>query len=590
MIPEATLHQIQERVDIVEVVSSYVTLRRSGKNFKANCPFHQERTPSFMVNPDKQIFHCFGCAVGGNVFSFLMKIEKKDFLEVVEELAERVGVELPKGREASPAVEERANQFMKAHRLAADLYEKILAGRREAESARRYLQKRGLKPEAIAEFHIGYAPESWDTLVLALKDQVPSAVLEKSGLAIAKREGGGFYDRFRNRIMFPILDTKGRCVAFGGRVMDDSTPKYLNSPETEIYSKGRNLYGLFQARQAVREADAAIVVEGYLDLIACHQAGFRNVVASLGTALTSEQVRLIRRLTNNVFILYDGDKAGEAATLRGLELFLEEGMDVKIVRLAEGHDPDSFLKAYGDEKFRQALGAAKTLFEYKLALLKKANDPKTVEGRVRIANELVTLLAKVPNEILRAAWIQELAREIGLSEQALAAQMKKNAPTPRPARLAPELKVTQVEGSAPATERLALGILMLKPDWIARTRERLGVNDFESETARKVARAVFDGETGPGSISRLLSLFQEDAEAVQLIASAGALAESAADPERVLADCVARLQKRRLHGEREKLLAGLLSAEREGDSKRINEFMSHMNELNKKEKEIHEKK
>ncbi|MBI2095309.1 MAG: DNA primase [Candidatus Omnitrophica bacterium] len=402
MIPDAVLSQIQERLDIVEVVSDFVPLRRAGRNFKANCPFHEERTPSFVVNPDKQIFHCFGCGVGGNVFSFLMKFEKKDFREVVEALAEKTGVEIPKDRTENPAAQKRTAQALEANRLALEFYHECLLTKAEAQTARRYLESRGIRRETIEHFKIGYAPESWDALYRALKDRASEETLEKNGLVLPKK-GGGFYDRFRGRVIFPILDAKGICVAFGGRVLDQSLPKYLNSPESEIYSKGRNLYGLFQARKSVRENDGAVVVEGYMDLIACHQAGVTGVVASLGTALTEEQARLIRRHTSNVTILYDADKAGEMATLRGLEIFLEQALEVKVVRLPEGHDPDSYLQERGGEALKAELAGAKSLFEFRLSLAKAKHDAGALEGRVKIANEMALLLGKVRGRAEAAA-------------------------------------------------------------------------------------------------------------------------------------------------------------------------------------------
>ena len=312
MIPDALLNQIQDRTDIVEIISAYVPLKRAGQNFKAPCPFHHDKTPSFIVSPGKQIFHCFGCGAGGNVFGFLMKYEKNDFREVVQALADRAGIEIPKDRR-SGLEEERFAEYAKANQWALDFYRNFLLKESQAEKARAYLKKRGLLDVTTAAFGLGFAPADWDRFYEALRGRVADPILEKLGLIIPKK-GGGYYDRFRDRLIFPILDTRGTCVAFGGRVLDDSLPKYLNSPESDFYSKGRNLYGLYQAKKPIRDRDAVVIVEGYMDLIACHQAGVQHVAASLGTALTSEQVRLIKRNTKNVFILYDADKAGEMAT------------------------------------------------------------------------------------------------------------------------------------------------------------------------------------------------------------------------------------------------------------------------------------
>ncbi len=586
MIPEATLNQIQERTDIVELVGAALVLRRAGRNFKACCPFHQEKTPSFIVNPDKQIFHCFGCGAGGDVFGFVMKFEKKDFREAVETLAERCGVEVPDDRRANPAVVERTALLVKAHDLAADFYHRSLKEKKEAERARAYLEKRGLSPETIVEFKIGYAPDSWDALGSALEAQVPTALLEKSGLVIAKKEGG-HYDRFRQRIMFPILDMKGFCVAFGGRVMDDSMPKYLNSPETEIYSKGRHLYGLFQARKTVRESDSVIVVEGYMDLIACHQAGVRNVVASLGTALTPDQVRLIKRHTKNAIMLYDADKAGELATLRGLELFLEEGMEVRILRLPKGHDPDSYIREEGAERFQEALAGSKSLFEYKLALLKDKFDARGMEGKVNIANEMVVLFSKVQNEILRSEWLKQLAQELSISEQALSAELLKTRQSPK--GFTPAVKAQPKMDLRPL-EKLLIGLLLDEPAFVVTAREELKANDFASPAAQRIANRIFDGRQDAPSAAKWLSLFRDDEEAVQLISLACSEMDGTSDKRRMFDDCLAQMKRLRIRAAREVLMAEIREAERSGDKNRIHKFMSDINELNKREKLINEKK
>ena len=601
MIPDAILHQIQDRLDIVEVISGYLTLRRAGKNFKANCPFHGEKTPSFMVSPDKQIFHCFGCGEGGNVFGFVMKIEKKDFREAAESLAERAGVEIPKDTGIDPKVEERTRQFYLLHTKAAEFYHQFLLSRKEAHAARAYLENRGLSRDTIIQFKLGFAPETWDAFYSSVKGETADAILEKSGLVVAKKEGG-FYDRFRNRIIFPITDSKGACIAFGGRVMDDSVPKYLNSPETEIYSKGRNLYGLFQARKAIREIDAVVVVEGYMDLISCFQGGVENVVASCGTALTTEQARLLKRHTKNVYIVYDADKAGESATLRGLEIFIEEGMEVKIVRLPEGEDPDSFVKKQGGEGFRRTLEAAKNLFDYKLDLLKTKHDASTIEGKVKIANDLVSLFSRVQNEILRSAWTKALAKELSLSEESLVAEMKKSAQRPggktqaRPVETASgpvRLTARRVPQQAVSTaERMVLGLSLENAGFARRASEELVEEDFENPSARKIAVKIFQTTREGESMTagRLAVFFQEEPAVMTLISQVAADTEIVADKERVLSDCLVQLKRQRIRTERTELLSRMAAAEQAGDQGRVSEFMGHLHELNKREKQIHEKK
>ncbi len=586
MIPDTVLQQIQDRLDIVEIISASVPLKRSGRSFKAPCPFHPEKTPSFYVTPDKQIFHCFGCGVGGNVFSFIMKLEKRDFLEVVKELAERVGVELP--NDFAPKDREREERLAVASRVnsqAMNFYHDFLLKSPEAQKARVYLRGRGLNEETLDRFKIGLSPDSWDALLQQLRGQAAEKTLERIGLVLERKEKNGYYDRFRNRIIFPILDMKGICVAFGGRVMDDSLPKYMNSPESEFYSKGQHLYGLFWAKPAIREKDALIVVEGYMDFAMLFQAGIQNVVASLGTALTRDQVRLIKRHTHNVTMLYDADKAGETATMRGLELFLEEGLEVKIVRLPQGHDPDSFVHKEGTERFHEELSQAKNLFDYKLTLLRAQENAQTVEGRVKIANEMVILLAKVQNEILRAAWIRELSQGLGLPEEALTSQMKKPQGAAAHARLlkpeslfaAPKLG----EDADKRAEMLLIGLMMESTQYAKAVSAVIQPEDFHGADERKAAGIIFEHLEETTSASRIINRHPEDADLVKLVSTASAEMDAIADKMRTLEDCLAWMKRVRLKAEQEGLKHEIADAQRIGDKNRLKNLLEHFTELNK---------
>ncbi len=590
MIPEATLHQIQDRVDIVEIIGAALPLLRAGRNFKANCPFHGEKTPSFYVNPDKQIFHCFGCSAGGNVFTFLMKFEKRDFREVVESLAERVGIEIPKDRTIAPEVQERTARIELANRLAADFYHRFLTSNPEGAKAKLYLQTRGLSDQTIEDFKLGYAPDAWSALLDHLKTQFNESFLDKAGLVMAGKEGR-YYDRFRKRIIFPILDIKGNSVAFGARVLDDSLPKYLNSPETEIYTKGRHLYGLYQARAAIRDEDAVAVVEGYMDVIGCYQAGVKNVVASLGTALTIDQVRMIKRHTRNVYMLYDADAAGEMATLRGLELFLEEGLEVKIVRLPDGYDPDEYILENGVAAFRETIKSAKTLFEYKLDLLKKKHDAKSMDGKVKIANELVSLFSRVKNEMLVSVWIKELARELALSEASVIAEIRKTKVSEEK-RQAPEAKVSRIaqEPMRPA-EKMLLGLFLESSEYWARAKQWLSIEDFDDGTVKKILtqldQVIVSGEEV--SASHLVNLFKEDADCVRVIAWASAEADRIPEKEKAFEDCIIWMKHSRIKTRREWLRTQIDDAHKSGDRDKIQRLMQDFNELNKGMRKPNEK-
>ncbi len=349
-IPENILEDILNRIDITELIASYIPLKRAGRNFKAVCPFHHEKTPSFMVSADKQIYHCFGCGAGGNAFSFLMQYERLEFPEAVEVLAKKAGVVLPKNKEDSRGAS-LATQLYSINELAGEFYASTLNASCGA-VVKDYLLSRGIKPETIKTFKLGYAQDKWDSLINYLRGKgINLSLLEKAGLILAK-DSGGYYDRFRHRVIFPIFDIKSRILGFGARILpvqeksgnDNSLAKYVNSPETPVYIKGRKLYGLNLAKDAIRDLDCVAVVEGYLDFIIPYQAGVHNIVASLGTALTVEQARLIKRYTNNVVMVYDADCAGELATLRSLDIFIDEDMQVKVVSLPNGLDPETVLR------------------------------------------------------------------------------------------------------------------------------------------------------------------------------------------------------------------------------------------------------
>lgn len=585
MIPETVLNQIQDRTDIVEVISAYVPLKRAGQNFKAPCPFHHEKTPSFVVSPGKQIFHCFGCGAGGNVFGFLMKYQKQDFREVVQALADRAGIEIPKDRRPD-ANEEKFDEYARVNKLALDFYRHFLLKDREAEKTRGYLKKRAILDATQAMFELGFAPDDWSRFYDFARGKASDPVLEKLGLIVAKKDGG-YYDRFRNRLIFPILDQRGVCVAFGGRVLDDSLPKYLNSPESDFYSKGRNLYGLYQAKKAIRENDRLIIVEGYMDLIACHQAGVQHVAASLGTALTPDQVRLIKRNTKNVFILYDADKAGEMATLRGLELCLEEDLEIKIVRLPQGHDPDSFIKEFGAEKFKEALEGAKSLFDYKLGILRSQFDARSVEGKVKIANEMVSLFSKVRNEILRSAWTKELARQLALSEEALVTEMQKSASKQKPLRVESGLAVSS---SVSMIEKMLLGLMLENENFLSKAKEEIGIEDFQHPKTREIVKRVFESEARELEPAKLVNFYEADPESTHIISLACAEAETLTDKPRAFSDCVAQMKLSRIRGEREELKSHIAAAQRDGDKNRLTKLLYDFNQLNKGMKQLHEKK
>ena len=426
-IPPATLQQIRDSVDIVDVVSRYVTLSKTGQNFRGLCPFHQEKTPSFTVTPARQMFYCFGCGVGGDVFTFLMRKEGLEFPETVRDLAERAGIPLPRNASGgfSPSQTGQRKRLEGLHALADTWFQQNLHDPSKGRSALAYLAGRGLESKTLKEFGMGYAPPSWDGLTNHLTRQgaTPSD-LEASGLVALKDAQGPsksarFYDRFRGRVMLPIHDLRANVIAFGGRVFEEGTPKYLNSPDTALFQKGRVLYGLHKARETNPHLDSLMLVEGYFDVLAMHQAGIRQVAAPLGTALTPEHAVLLRRFVNTVVLIFDGDAAGTGAVLRALDVFRESGVTVKVVVMPPGHDPDSYVRAHGAERFLALQERALTLLEFAVAQRLEGATHATIEERTRRVDDILGILAKVSNPIEKNEQVQRVAERLGVRPQLL---------------------------------------------------------------------------------------------------------------------------------------------------------------------------
>lgn len=424
-IPDEVLDAIRARVSIVDVVGAHVALKRAGKNWKGLCPFHGEKTPSFIVNEERGTYHCFGCGVGGNAFRFLMEAEGRSFREAAELLAARAGVALRLGPE--PEEDRRARQerdvLLELLELSARYYRHQLAEGRAGEAARAYLARRGIGAEAAEAFRLGCAPSGWDNLAryLAKKGHAP-ALASRAGL-LSERASGGYYDRLRDRLVFPIADASGRVVSFGGRVMGEGEPKYLNGPESPVFHKSEVLYGLPQAAEALRREKRALLVEGYVDVVSLHAAGFRNALATLGTSLTREHVQALRRRVDEVVLVYDGDEAGRKAAFRSLELFLAGGLASRVVLLPGDHDPDSYVRSGGDLGAR--IAEARPLFDAFLAEQAARHDLGTVEGRLAAAEEMLPALAALSDPLARDAYAREAAEALGLSEEALRARLAK---------------------------------------------------------------------------------------------------------------------------------------------------------------------
>jgi DNA primase len=420
--------RVKQQADVVRVIGEYVRLKKSGQNFTGLCPFHQEKTPSFAVHPVKQIYHCFGCGAGGDVFKFVMELEKCTFPEAIRTVAEKCGIAIPKPRERSPE-ERRENQqrsaLVEMHREGAAFFTRQLQESPEGKVAYAYLEDRGLDREAMMKFGLGFAPSSGDALLRFLKQKYPEELFEVSGL-LSRDPSGRFFDRFRRRIIFPIANEAGKVIAFGGRAMGDDMPKYLNSPETPIYSKSNVLYHLDRAKEALRQNDIGVLVEGYMDAIAVARAGIANVIASCGTSLAEPQIKLLGRFTRRVVVNYDPDTAGHAATERSLILLLEKEFDVRVLALPGGADPDKFLKQQGAEAYKKLLTQAPPYLDYLIGRA-RLMDRTTANGRVAALNFLMPYIQRLPNGLLRSEWATRIASELHVDEPVLREALRRAA-------------------------------------------------------------------------------------------------------------------------------------------------------------------
>jgi DNA primase len=416
MIPDDKVREVAERLSIVEVVSDYVQLRRAGANYTGLCPFHAEKTPSFNVNPAREIFHCFGCGTGGNAFSFIMKIEGLSFPEAVKLMARKTGVEIEE-RQLSPTEKQAQSDrqtFQQINELTALFYRSVLEQRPEAAVAREYLNNRSATGEVAEAYRLGFAPDRSDALVQHLKSN--NVDLESAQkLGVVRKSERGWYDQFRNRLMFPIRDSKGNVIAFAGRVLDTSLPKYINSPESPLYHKSAVLFGLDMALPSIRTENAVIIVEGYFDHLALFKTGIRNVVATCGTALTATHAGMLKRHAEKVYTLFDSDKAGKNATIRSMELFLEQRIPAYVITLPAGDDPDSFLAANTVELFKERRDKARPAFEFFVRSLLAQTPPDSVDSKVRIIDELLPRFKKIADPVERDLYEKEICRLLGIT-------------------------------------------------------------------------------------------------------------------------------------------------------------------------------
>ncbi|TET45524.1 DNA primase [candidate division TA06 bacterium] len=470
----------REATDIVELLSEYISLKKAGKNYTALCPFHSEKKPSFYVSPERQVYHCFGCGAGGNVYTFLIEMEKLSFPEAVRLLAKKSGIRLKEPDKTSGPRE----AIYKANEWADDFFFETLAGKESGKRGRDYVKKRQFGKTLIEKFHLGYSPSSWDGLKSAAKSKSED-VLVKAGLLV-KSESGRTYDRFRDRLMFPIRNLSGRVVGFGGRSVGDSTPKYMNSPDTAVYRKGNILYGLWEAKQEIRKSGRAIMVEGYTDLLSLRSVGIEEVVASLGTALTDGQAKLLARYTEAVVILFDADTAGDEAAVRSLDILLEHGLDVSVVSLPGGYDPDSFAREKGGEVLLDLIKSPLTFFDFKLGLLKKKYDMSKVRAKADAIKEIASSLVKIPDIVKRDLWVRELSERLSVSEDALIRSMPGSS-------FKEDLPEASVLPAGPQELELRLlGLMLADSAALSLASESLTIDDFLGTASREVFSKIYE--------------------------------------------------------------------------------------------------
>ncbi len=597
-IPEDKIQEIRDRVDIVDVVSSYLTLKRSGANHQGLCPFHNEKTPSFNVNAPRQIFHCFGCGVGGNVFGFLMRMEGLSFPEAVRRLGERAGVEIETEElsAAEMARREERERLYRVSEVACAFYHQVLLDAPEAAPARRYLRERGYSGEAARAFRLGFAPPQWEALARHLEQKGFDPELARTlGLIRPGKQDRGDYDLFRNRLLFPILDSRGKVVAFGGRVLDDSLPKYINSSESPIYHKGRTLYGLYQAKEAMRQTGEVIVVEGYFDQLALHRAGVINTLATCGTALTEDHARLLKRYAKRAQLLFDQDPAGQKATFRALEVLAAEGVPATVVALDAGEDPDSFVQRHGAEAFGERLRQARPAIEVFMDVT-LGEQGSSIDGQARAVEEILGLLQRLPNEIERDLYLKSLAKKTGLQEDLLrskASRVERPAPAaprpvaPRPAPV-PAPRPPRPRRDEPTQGEKAqqwLLVMMLRD---GKVRQRVAAEGLDQLFCDAEYLAVAE---------RILQL-QGDAEALQqaligedlhdeqkgilsgiLIKDGEAFAE---DTEGIFEGCHRATERDRLQRRLKQLRELMRQAEQAGELEQCTAFLRELSEIKKR--------
>lgn len=571
---DEVINDVRQSNDIVDVISQYVHLKRSGRNFFGLCPFHNEKSPSFSVSPDKQIFHCFGCGVGGNVFSFITQIEGINFVEAVQMLAERANIQLPTLQDNGDSQrEELKAKVYKVNEFTADFYHQNLY-KPQAKIAQEYVKKRQLSNETLKSFKIGFSGK-FDELYQELKKQgFGEREILESGL-VNKNERGQYIDRYRNRLMFPICDARGKVIAFGGRVLDDSKPKYINSPENVVYSKGRNLFGLNVAKKG--DLKRILIVEGYMDVISLHQRGITNVVAPLGTALTEQQGWLLRKNSEQIILSFDSDEAGLKAKLRALDILQNMGCDLRILQMEGAKDPDEYIIKYGNARFNNLVDKALSIIEFKVKILKKDLNLENTNDKIKFLNEIAKLISNVNNTIEREVYIEKIAKEYDISKEAIYAEVNKltyknvktenvlEKPKPVVTHIKREEKV--ISEAVKRRENTVMALLLMGDLNIFEIlRQNIKVENFQDEVNKKIAQKLYEEfEKGNSNINAIIdNLEQDEQNQITMIMSED---YEITDIEKAIDDVVQAYEREKLNTRKFEIL-DLLDKNLENDQKK----------------------
>jgi len=563
------IDQIRQVANIVDIASRYTTLKRRGKKYVGLCPFHSEKDPSFTVDDGKQLFHCFGCGAGGDVFTLIMEKENLSFPEALRTLAQRYNIPLPQQSKVSPQLRKLEEQLFKINEETLAFFKKNLFRASEGEKARDYLKKRGISEKTIQELKIGYALNSWDSLLSHFQAKgISPKLLEKGGLVIYNQKKSSYYDRFRGRVIFPIFDLTGKVVAFGGRTLFDDDPKYLNSPDTPVYSKGKILYGLNFCKESIRERGEVVLVEGYTDFISVYQAGVTNAAASLGTSLTSEQALLALRFSPRMILSYDGDAAGRAASARAVSLCFEKGLQVKVLLLPQGIDPDNFIRKHGPDEYKSLIPKSVPGLKLLIDSFLQEKKDDSPEEKAKVARHVLREIEKIPDSITRSEYLKKVSEELSIDEEALRRMIQQKSV---------EEKAEEKESFLPAEKRL-LQILIEDHDIAPYVFEEIKEEDIRDLKGKPIfiaLSACFKDDKRPS-----LHELREKID-VSLLSSLSKVLLEREQPATVeeAFECINALRQFSLENRSRELKAEIIKSERNGDKERLRALLSQKQEI-----------